>query len=66
VKHQLSIRGTERRRATQRDDHGVEIASFDEMIWDTEKSQVISKSLRATGRSGTRLGGSSGSQGLLK
>ncbi len=48
-RHLVTIRGTERRRAIQRDADGVEVASFDEMVWNTEKGEVVSsKNLKAS------------------
>jgi hypothetical protein len=41
VKHLLSIRGTQRNPATEWDGHGIKTATFDELIWDTEKSRVV-------------------------
>lgn len=57
VKHLLTVRGTERRRAVQRDAREMEVASFLWLIWNTETGQVVdSKELKVTSN-GKGMGG---------
>jgi lipopolysaccharide export system protein LptA len=41
-KHRLTARGTPRNRVEQLDENGLPTASFDEFVWDTQTSQVVS------------------------
>ena len=42
AKHRMIVRGTEQKRAIKRDAMGLEEGSFDELVWDTEKGEVVS------------------------
>jgi len=57
VNHLVTVRGTERRRAVQRDAMDVELASFDELVWNTEKGEIVSsKAFKASPSAPPRAG----------